>query len=372
VEEAMLGRRTRLDTEHAERGAEPVRKLLKFERDLRQQITAHYDQLTESRESQHLSPEHIQTVVQIALELAGQPKLIPARADGLPPGAAFHLPALSGSWALAAEGLAHPHTHEIRPVVFDHALAQGRDDVVLAHLNHRLVQMSLRLLRAEVWSASRPPTEGQARKGLYRVTARCVPNSALDVPAVVAHARLVVTGGDSYRLHEEIITAGGQIREGRFRRLNVGDTQKALEAGLDKEPSAAMKQKLAGLWTEQLREPLLKALEVRLKDRAEGVNKLLNERAHRDRTDLQVVMRELEKAIERELESPDYQQYELPGFSTEEREQFRANVDALRLRLRQIPAELERELAAINTRYADPQPRLFPVAVTFLVPEKMG
>ena len=36
--------------------------------------------------------------------------------------------------------------------MFDHALAKGREDVVLVHLNHRLVQMSLRLLRAEVWS----------------------------------------------------------------------------------------------------------------------------------------------------------------------------------------------------------------------------
>ncbi len=35
VEEAMLGRRTRLDTDRAERDAEPVRKMLKFERDLR-------------------------------------------------------------------------------------------------------------------------------------------------------------------------------------------------------------------------------------------------------------------------------------------------------------------------------------------------
>jgi hypothetical protein len=84
-------------------------------------------------------------------------------------------------------------------------------------LNHRLVQMALRLLRAEVWSP-----EGQ--KGLYRVTARQVPNHALGAPAVIAHARLVVIGEDSHRLHEEIITAGGVIRQGRFSRLNVGQT----------------------------------------------------------------------------------------------------------------------------------------------------
>lgn len=36
--------------------------------------------------------------------------------------------------------------------MFDHEAAKGRDDVVLVHLNHQLVQMCLRLLRAEVWS----------------------------------------------------------------------------------------------------------------------------------------------------------------------------------------------------------------------------
>jgi hypothetical protein len=31
---------------------------------------------------------------------------------------------------------------------------------------------------------------------------------------------------------------------------------------------------------------------------------------------------------------------------------------------------MEKEIESVNKRYADPQPRLFPVAVTFLVPEK--
>ncbi len=149
VEEAMLGRRTRLDTEQAEQGAEPVRKLLKFERDLRDQIAKHYEQLRESKQALRISAENVRTVVEIALGLAGQPSLTPVKVDGLPDGSAFRLPALSGSWALCAQGLAHPHSGEIRPIVFDHALAKERDDVVLVHLNHRLAQMALRLLRAE-------------------------------------------------------------------------------------------------------------------------------------------------------------------------------------------------------------------------------
>ena len=94
--------------------------------------------------------------------------------------------------ALCAEGLAHPFTGEARPFVFDHALAKGREDVVLVDPNHRLVQMSLRLLWAEVWSQ-----EGQ-KKRLNRVTARVVPDSSLRHLAVIAHARL--TRGHSFVL----------------------------------------------------------------------------------------------------------------------------------------------------------------------------
>jgi len=63
------------------------------------------------------------------LPLAGQPALGAAAEIG-----AFYLPSLTGSWALCAEGLAHPHSKKIRPIVFDHSLAVGRDDVVLCHL----------------------------------------------------------------------------------------------------------------------------------------------------------------------------------------------------------------------------------------------
>ena len=48
----------------------------------------------------------------------------------------------------------------------------------------------------------------------------------------------------------------------------------------------------------------------------------------------------------------------------------RVNVDVLRLA--QIPAELEKELAAICTRFANPTPRMFPVVMTFLMPEKLA
>src|SRR5205823_12232279 len=83
VEDAMLGRRRRLDTRTAEEKAAPLRSLLKFERKLREQIDRLREQLDESRRELSLTPQHVQSVVEIALELAGQPPLQRASLIGL-------------------------------------------------------------------------------------------------------------------------------------------------------------------------------------------------------------------------------------------------------------------------------------------------
>src|ERR1039458_6089637 len=191
VEEAMLGKRNRLETDKAEREAEPVRRMLKFERDLRKQLAKLAAQLHETKRELNLTPEHVENMVRVALELAGQPPLVPTEVKGIWPDPlgmrktcpVFRLPAMSGSWTQCAEGLAHPHTHVIRPIVFDADLAAGRDDVVLVHLNHRLVQMCLRLLRAEIWNL------GNTGKRLSRVTACVVADSVLSNPVIIAHGR---------------------------------------------------------------------------------------------------------------------------------------------------------------------------------------
>src|SRR5439155_22287486 len=119
-------------------------------------------------------------------------------------------------------------------ITFDHAVAAGADDVVLAHLGHRLVAQSLRLLRAEIWSSG-------SDVGLGRVCARV---ADIEQPAVVAHARLVVTGGDGHRLHEEVVQAGGRIVRGRFARYNVGQVRDALAAATPDEAGTTVKAEL--------------------------------------------------------------------------------------------------------------------------------
>ena len=160
---------------------------------------------------------------------------------------------------------------------------------------------------------------------------------------MIAHARLVVIGGDSQRLHEEIISAGGQLREGRFSRFgSLKEMQDALAAATDADPSEAVKRKLLDLWP-RTADPIHQALEARMKDRADGLKRMLGERADKEVSDITAILTELETAIRGQLNDPFYQQSFLPGFAPAEQEQFERNVDALRRRLGEIPGEIKRE-----------------------------
>jgi hypothetical protein len=300
--------------------------------------------------------------VRTALELARQPDLVERVVER--EGKAFkvfELPPLSGSWARAAEGLPHPATHELRPITFDHETwgALG-DDVVLAHLHHVLVQQALRLLRAEIWASD-------AAARLSRVTARAVDREILPVPAVIAHGRLVVTGGDGHRLHEEVIVAGGELVDGRFRRLSVTDVTRLLGAATDAPARPGAVEEIIRGWP-AYRQGLLAALEVRARDRAESLERNLAERADHEVRIIRDVLEELRSTIEAEL-ARGLEPEQLALFTPDEREQLSRDIEALRRRLERIPADIEEETEVIRRRYADPEPRLFPVAVTFLVPE---
>lgn len=370
VTEAMLGRRKHLNTEQAERDSEASRKLLRVRHDLRAQLQQLHEQLNETKRELHLDPDNILSVVTVGLALAGQPPLQEAALDGVWPDPSgkrakcpvFRLPHLTGSWSQATEGLRHPHTQEVRPIVFDHSLATGRDDVVLAHLNHRLVQNCLQRLRAEIWSVA-----GHHR--LHRVTARVIPNQASDVPIVVAHGRLVVLGGDNKRIHEEIIFAGGELREGRFARIpQIGRLEQLLDAATSQSPTESLQQRLLTLWPTH-EDALLRSLEARMKDRTETLQNRLDERATRDISAMRAVLGELLASIRSQLHEVTPQ---LELFSTPEKEQFERDRNALERRVDELPSEMALEEKLILSRFAKPNPRLFPVSVTYLVPEALA
>ena len=117
---------------------------------------------------------------------------------------------------------------------------------------------------------------------------------------------------------------------------------------------------------------LANALERRMNDRTSGMQKALADREKKEAADIEAILTELKKTIEDKLDDPELeQQYLFEDWADDERQQLERNMNALRERVRQIPEEIKRETASVRARFANPQPRMFPVAVTFLVPERL-
>ncbi len=358
----LEGRRRDLDTGLAEKRIQRARRYVKAERDLRDRIAKLHERLTTTRSEQHLTPERIERVVRVALALTDRPDLSPAELPDLPEARVFWMPALAGSWSRCLDGLEHPYTKRIRPVTFDHDVAKGRDDVVLVHLNHPLVQMSLRLLRAEVWARDDV-------KKLHRVTVRVLPDAALEGPAVAVLSRLVITGGNHHRLHEELTEAGGYLRDGVFKRE---DRVTKLREWLDSSnPGTIPDSLLDALRTrfEKHTEAVLSAVTARSKRRLEVLGGTLETRMRRELEDMTQILDDLAKNLEAELRREEPKQLSL--FSDDERTQLRRDRIALEARLRRIPEERERERLAIEERHTGLVDHTFPVSVILLVPESL-
>lgn len=353
-----------LDTRLADAKIAQARRFVRTEKDLTNRVAKLHERLVETREDFHLSPEHILKAVETGLALAEKPALKPLTMAGIAPGTVFELPPLGGAWERCREGLEHPFTGKTRPVTFDHEVAKGRDDLVLIHLNHRLVQMCLRLLRAEVWAQ-------EDNKRLHRVTVRVLPDDRLEAPAVVVVSRLVITGGNHHRLHEELTIAGGYLREQGFKRED-GVTR--VQAWLDKAQPCQLNA--AGFDTLHSRfaaaeEAIQQSLKARSRNRLEYLGNTLEIRKNKETEDICAVLDELDNAICKELGKDELpEQFSL--FSEDERTQVRRDNGALQARLERIPAERDQETSSIEARYAEPQDRTFPVAVIFIVPASLA
>lgn len=365
IEEAMLGRRETMDTSAAEVKAARARRFVAAERKHQERIARLHERLMEAKTDFHLTPENVLRAVVVALVLAEKPPLKPVSLQGIPNGKVFEVPVLPGSWGRATAGLEHPHTGVRRPITFDHDVAKGRDDVVLAHLDHKLVRMSLRLLREEIWKLDDV-------KLLHRVTVRAVPDGTLDRPSVAVWSRLVVTGGGHHRLHEELTLSGGELEHRSFMRITqVG----RLEALVDEaEPCDVSESMFAVLKDrfERHEEAVRATVEARSRDRLRYLQNTLTRRKESEIGDLMTVLDDLEKSVRKELNDSGPQSMQLSLWPEDERNQLKRDLEALRARLARIPEEKINETAAIERRYTNTADRTFPVAVVFLVPRSMA
>ena len=364
IQNAMLGRSHRLDADVQNFRRERAKRMLSLEKELKGRIAKLHDNLQQSREDAKLTPDNVRKAVETALALAGKPPLTPVTLVGAPEGSAWKVPTFTDSWSEASIGLAHPHTGVIRPVTFDGDVIRDRDDVVLAHLNHSLVRMSLRLLREEVWKTG-------ASSKLHRVAVRSVPG--LEQPMVYVWSRLLIVGGDHLRLHEELCYSGGEMKADSYRREAVlGTLQKYLDAShsVDELPAQVfdvLKTRFA-----KYEESITKSYEARSKERLESLMSTLAHRKESEVKDINILLDELEKNIRKELDiEDDRERYEQMtfDFAEEDIQELKRDFAALRARLAQIPEERKKEIEIVEKHYSNPRSLTFPAAVLFLVPE---
>jgi hypothetical protein len=225
--------------------------------------------------------------------------------------------------------------------------------------------MSVRLLRAEVWARDDV-------KKLHRVTVRTLPDARLDGPAVAVVSRLVITGGNHHRLHEELTEAGGFLRDGHFKREDrVTELRGWLEASAS---GAIIPDSLFDALRTRFQKhtgAILGAVGSRSKDRLEFLRNTLEKRKQREIEDMTQLLDDLAKNVEAELKKENEPE-QLALFSEDERTQLRRDRLALEARLRRIPQEKEREQQAIENRHSGLVEHTFPVAVVLLVPESLA
>ena len=177
-----------------------MRAINRIDAEFRERILKARERLDNTAQELGLSAKRIESAVRTALRLENLPDLIETDLAGVPAGLVMRLPQLPGTWARCLEGLAHPFTGDLRPITFDQKIAEGRDDVVFVHLNHLLVQMSLRQLRKE-------QTLDTVKK-IKRVSIRSLPDDILSEPVAV------ISGGGHHRLHEESLRCGYLRQQG--------------------------------------------------------------------------------------------------------------------------------------------------------------
>ena len=368
VENAMLGKPA--DIAKVVPTKNEAAAVLKAERALRERIAEVHTRLLISKEELGLSPDAIKHVVDAGLALGRQPAL---EAVTLPPIArkksavAYAVPDLTRSWASAAANLQHPLTGARLPITFDNAVADGREDVVLAHLGHRLVAQSMRLLRSEIWAHA-----NEAK--IARVTGRLVDDGDLAEPTIIVDSRLVVMGVDGYRLHEQIFSAGGRLGgPAGFARIGVGEVKAASETRGDAILPRHHQDEIAAAWP-RLKEVIFATVRARASELRTGVMRLLERRVTDEVASLETVMTQLKESITRELDDVSRGRAEqlsiFDADSERQRSQVSRDIDALRRRLDEIPQEMEREAERLRRRHVDPRDAVFPAAVIVLVPRR--
>ena len=302
VERKMLGLPANIDRRPADNRSRAARALNRLERNLREEIGSLRAQLDASVEDLGITPAAVERVVQTALELARQPAL---RAGH--PRARWRVgcgvPGVRDATAHPKLGPGCRRRH--RPA---HGRAASGD--VRPRESRRGPTTSCSPTSAT--GSSRSPCGSceprSGRPARMYASAGCAPGSAsVDEPVVVAHARLVITGSDGHRLHEEVIQAGGRIAGAASPGTPSASCAMRAPRPRRRMPARRSRQSCQSCGT---RSPArcYEAVEARGRERADSLQRVLADRATSDVDAIATVLTDLRGTIQAQLDELEVDQ----------------------------------------------------------------
>jgi hypothetical protein len=280
----------------------------------------------------------------------------------------YEVPKLALGWSVSIDSLTTRLDRETqRHITFDPAIAEGRQDLVLVHLGHPLVQHSARILRAALWRKD---------SSLRRVTAVAIPG--LSVPMVAALSRLVLVGKGGVRLHEEVFLSGVRMKG---KTLGELASETLLEEYLDGKNLQPLPEKQMKAITEEwnsdtssasLPNRLRDAITTRMQKRLDEVKVLLTSREAADVDRVNDIFTRFDDLLKKSLEQAVSDEEIAAGQLFDEEKVQRAKDIAKWAQRRDMLAdERNRELEKVKRRYQEVQPYEFSAALVFAYPSEV-
>ncbi|MDR2253192.1 MAG: SWF/SNF helicase family protein [Bifidobacteriaceae bacterium] len=359
----FTGKKPVRDTGKAQaRDNQEINKVMAGSLELNRQLTELGRTYAERKEDMHLTPAASRRVVDAALDLTDQPRLVPT---GHPDTDAevFDVPNLDRRWQPALAGLdTRLKPGEMRPITFDDRALGQMPDLVYVHLGHAVMQKAARTLRGSLFGSD---------SKVRRVTAVVVPG--LEVSCAAAMSRLVLVGRGGLRLHEEVFVTGIRFRGHAMAADKVHALlDNALDAHRLELASKSARRRLEAAWQAdggRLRHRLEEAMTRRAAARQEAVQESLDKRlavdTERARAIFGAFRLNLNDSLRRLRGEEEQQQAML--WADEQQRQRLFDIRQMEDRLASLDGEERREIAGIKERYADIKPYVSAVALVFAI-----